>query len=246
MWEHFAPGGAIRVGGHHFAGRFLNDGAHIAWCVGPVSPVNFLKSNDETRARMDLWRRGGSRLDDGRMFAYAPMTWLPWRRRPILDSPTVARLTLRATWPRFRDVLARAGFARPDLLWMEPGAPLLALLDGIPHTRSVYRMCDDTAAFPDTPRSFARIEEEVCRRVDLVLATARSLERRARSLGARSVVYLPTPATRLCSTGPVRRSQAISGASPGRAPSTPEPSTPGSMFRSWPTRRGGCLDGASS
>jgi len=191
MWEHFAPGGPIRVGGHHFAGRFLRDGAHLAWCVGPVSPANVLKSNDETRARMDLWRRGGSRHDDGRMFAYAPMTLLPWRRRPILDSRTVARLTLRATWPRFGGVLAQAGFARPDLLWMEPGAPLLSLLDGVPHARSVYRMCDDTAAFPDTPRSFARIEEEVCRRVDLVLATARSLERRARSLGARSVVYLP-------------------------------------------------------
>jgi glycosyltransferase involved in cell wall biosynthesis len=52
-------------------------------------------------------------------------------------------------------------------------------------------MCDDTPSFPDTPRSFAGIEAEVCRRADLVLATARSLERRARALGARRVLYLP-------------------------------------------------------
>jgi glycosyltransferase involved in cell wall biosynthesis len=191
MWEHFAPGGPLQVGGHHVAARFMKDGAQVAWCAGPVSPVNFIKTNEETRARLDLWRRGGARLHEGRMFAYAPMTLLPWRRRPLLDSRAVARLTVRATWPRFDRLLARAGFARPDLLWMEPGAPLLALLDGIPHAASVYRMCDDTAAFPDTPRSFARIEREVCGRVDLVLATARSLERRARAMGSRAVLYLP-------------------------------------------------------
>lgn len=191
MWEHFAPGGPIRVGGHHLADRFLDDGDEIAWCCGPVSPANLIKTNPETGARMRLWKGGGERLHDDRMFAYAPMTLLPWRRYPILDSRPVARLTLRATWPRFSKVMAGAGFARPDLLWMEPGAPLLALLEGVPHGVSVYRMCDDTSAFPETPRSFSRMEQEVCAKVDLVVATARSLERRARSYKARSVLYLP-------------------------------------------------------
>ena len=48
MWEHFAPGGPIRVGGHHMAGRFLRDGARVAWCAGPVSPLNLVKGNPET------------------------------------------------------------------------------------------------------------------------------------------------------------------------------------------------------
>jgi len=52
-------------------------------------------------------------------------------------------------------------------------------------------MSDDTAAFPDTPRTFPSLEREICRRADLVLATARSLATRARELGARRVVHLP-------------------------------------------------------
>jgi glycosyltransferase involved in cell wall biosynthesis len=191
MWEHFAPGSALRVGGHHFAERFLRGGAEVAWCVGPISPINFLKTNDETRRRMQLWRRGGVRLHDGRMFAYAPMTLAPWRPYPGLDRVAIARGTLRATVPRCRGVLRRAGFEAVDLLFMEPGAPLLALLDEVPHRKSVYRMCDDTSAFPDAPATFEAIEAEVCRRVDLVVATARDLESRARSLGARQVLYLP-------------------------------------------------------
>jgi glycosyltransferase involved in cell wall biosynthesis len=101
------------------------------------------------------------------------------------------RLTLRATLPRFKDVLARAGFDRLDILWMSTGSPFLALLDEVPHDLSIYRMSDETTAFPDTPKSFAALEAEVCRRAGLVLTTARTLETRARELGARRVLYLP-------------------------------------------------------
>ena len=190
MWEHFAPGGPIRVGGHHFAQRFLRRGDRVAWCAGPLAPWNAAGGNDEIRARRRLWREGGVRLEDG-LFAYAPLTWLPHRRRPILDAAGIARRTLRATTPRFDRVLERAGFDDVDLLFMEPGGPLTALLDRYPRARAVYRMCDDTAAFPDTPRSFQAIEREVLARADLVLATARALEERARVAEARRVLYLP-------------------------------------------------------
>jgi len=205
MWESFAPGGAIRVGGHHYAERFLSAGNRVAWCAGPLSPVNLVKTNAETRARFGLWRRGGAPLHDGRMFAYAPMTFLPYRPYPLFDHPFMQRMTLRATLPSFRKVLERAGFGRFDLLWMSTGSPFLALLEDVPHDLSIYRMSDDTAAFPDTPRSFAGLEAEVCRRASLVLATARSLEARARALGARRVMYLPNacdPAPFESSTAP--------------------------------------------
>jgi glycosyltransferase involved in cell wall biosynthesis len=185
MWEHFAPGGP------HFAERFLRRGDQVAWCAGPVSPVNLAGGNDEIRARMRLWRRGGEWADRRGLFAYSPMTLLPHRRRWLLDSAAVGRLTLRATLPGLRGVLRRAGFDRFDLLFMEPGAPLVALLDAFPGTPSVYRMCDDTAAFPDTPRSFGALEREACRRADLVIATARRLVDHAGAIGARRVLYLP-------------------------------------------------------
>jgi glycosyltransferase involved in cell wall biosynthesis len=198
MWEHFAPGGPIRVGGHHLAERFLRRGALVAWLAGPVSPANFVRTNPETRARMRLWRRGGERLAAGRMFAYAPMTLLPHRRYPLLDGAFAARRTLGFSVPPWRRVLARAGFERVDLLWMSPGSPFLALLDGLPHDRAVYRMSDDTGAFPDAPRSHDRLETEALRRVDLVVATARRLAASARERGARRVLYLPNA----CDPGP--------------------------------------------
>jgi glycosyltransferase involved in cell wall biosynthesis len=190
MWEHFAPGGPIRVGGHHFARRFAAAGDRVAWCAGPLAPWNLLGGNAEIRARRALWRAPG-RGQGEVSFAYAPMTFLPHRRRPLLDHAAVQRRTLLATWPDFRSVLAGAGFEDIDLLFMEPGAPLLALLDLYPRAISVYRMCDDTAAFEDTPRSFGAIEAETLRRVDLVVATARRLAARARECSAKRVLDLP-------------------------------------------------------
>jgi glycosyltransferase involved in cell wall biosynthesis len=119
------------------------------------------------------------------------MTLLPHRRYPLLDRVAVSRMTLRATVPALPDVLAEAGFEDFEILFMEPGAPLLALLDLYPSAFAVYRMCDATADFPDTPRSFAAIEAETCRRAGLVVATARVLVTRAKALGARRVLYLP-------------------------------------------------------
>jgi hypothetical protein len=216
MWESFAPGGVIQVGGHHYAERFLAAGGRVAWCAGPLSPVNLVKTNAETRTRFRLWRQGGARLHDDRMFAYAPMTFLPYRPYPLFDRPFMQRLTLRATLPRFRNVLARAGFGRVDLLWMSTGSPFLALLDEVPHDLSIYRMSDDTTAFPDTPRSFAVLEAEVCRRASLVLATARSLEARALELGARRVMYLPNA----CDPGPF---EACTAPEPPDLAGTPRP-----------------------
>src|SRR6266850_1554374 len=114
MWESFAPGAPIRVGGHHYAERFVRRGDRVAWCVGPVSPVNLVKRNDETRRRLRLYRQGGESLQKGRLFAYAPMTLLPYRPYPLFDRPLMHRLTLRATVPRLRKVLARAGFERVE------------------------------------------------------------------------------------------------------------------------------------
>jgi glycosyltransferase involved in cell wall biosynthesis len=191
MWEHFAPGGPIRVGGHHFAERFRRRGDRVAWCAGPISPINFVKSNAEIRARRRLWWRGGEWSDDRTLFSCVPLTLLPYRPYPLLDRRVVQRHTLRATLPPFARALRRAGFEQVDLLWMSPGSPFLALVEDLPHDLAVYRMSDDTAAFPDTPRGFAALEQEVCGRVDLVVATARRLAERARRLGARRVLYLP-------------------------------------------------------
>lgn len=191
MWEHHDWDSPIRVGGRAFAERFLASGWSVAWINGPLAPWNLLAGNPETGRRRAGWRAGGRRRgEDARLFTYAPLAFFPYRRYPLLRNPWFHRHALTLTLPSLWHVLEREGFGKVDLLWLATGSPMLPLLDRLPHARSIYRLSDDTAAFPDTPVSYRALEEETLRRVDCVIATAASLAERAARF-CRRVLLLP-------------------------------------------------------
>ncbi len=192
MWEHHAWDSPIRVGGRAFAERFLLAGWNVAWINGPLAPWNLIGGNDEVARRRSCWRRRGREIAQGpgRLFLYAPMAMLPYRSYPVLNRPWFHRHSLDGTFPSLRRILDERGFGRVDLLWLATGSPMLPLLQRIPHRKSLYRLSDDTSAFPDTPRSYRALEEEVLSRVDVVVATAASLAERASRFGSR-VLLLP-------------------------------------------------------
>ena len=192
MWEHHSWNSPIRVGGRAMAEGFLARGWEVAWINGPLAPWNLVAGGEETRRRRAAWAAGGREISfgSGRLHAWAPLSWVPYRAYPILKRGWFHRHALDLTLPSFREHLARRGFARVDLLWLATGSPFLPLLDRVPHGASVYRLSDDTASFPDTPASYRGLEEELLRRVDVVVATAASLAERAGRL-CRRVLLLP-------------------------------------------------------
>jgi glycosyltransferase involved in cell wall biosynthesis len=191
MWEHHSWESPIRVGGRAFAERFLEDDWSVAWLNGPLAPWNLAGGNDEVRRRRACWRQGGVEIRGataGRLFAYAPLSPFAYRRRPLLDRRWLHRHALALTGLLRR--LEGKGFGRVELLWLATGSPLLPLLEKVKFDLSLYRVSDQTSAFPDTPRSYAKIEEEALRRVDRVVATALSLAERASRFNSR-VLLLP-------------------------------------------------------
>jgi hypothetical protein len=192
FWEHHAWESPIRVGGRAFAERFLESGWEIAYLNGPLAIWNLFAGNDEVRRRRRSWLAGGEerRWGSGRLFTYAPLAPIPYRAYPLLRRAWFHRHALDATWPPLPRLLASKGFPRVDLLWLATGSPMLPLLDRVRFGRSLYRLSDETAWFPDTPRSYPEVEEEAMRRVDWVVATAHSLAERARRV-TRNVLLLP-------------------------------------------------------
>jgi glycosyltransferase involved in cell wall biosynthesis len=192
MWEHHAWDSPIRVGGRAFAERFLQAGWNVAWINGPLAPWNLLGGNDEVARRRRCWARGGMQTAQGpgRLFRYAPLSCIPYRRYPVLNRPWFHRHALDGTLPSLSRILRKRDFGEVDLLWLATGSPMLPLLDRVPHRRSLYRLSDETSSFPDTPKSYGALEEETLSRVDVVIATAASLAERARHFCKR-VLLLP-------------------------------------------------------
>jgi glycosyltransferase involved in cell wall biosynthesis len=192
MWEHHAWTSPIRVGGRAFAERFLAAGWSVAWLNGPLAPWNLAGGPDEVTRRRDSWKKGGISPagGSGRLFCYSPLAPFPYRPYPVLDRPWFHRHALDLTIPSLWRRLDRQGFGEVDLLWLATGSPFLPLLERARFRQSLYRLSDDTASFPETPRTYSALEEEVLRRVDRVVATAGSLAERARRHNPR-VLLLP-------------------------------------------------------
>ncbi|HEU5179333.1 MAG TPA: glycosyltransferase [Candidatus Polarisedimenticolia bacterium] len=192
MWEHHSWGSPIRVGGRAMAEGFLARGWEVAWINGPLAPWNLAGGSEETRRRRRAWATGGEEITvgAGRLHAWAPLSGIPYRSYPILRGGWFHRHALGLAVPPFLRHLRRHGFERVDLLWLATGSPFLPLLEQVPHATSVYRLSDDTAAFPDTPSSYRSLEEEMMGRVDCVVATAATLAERAARF-CRRVLLLP-------------------------------------------------------
>jgi glycosyltransferase involved in cell wall biosynthesis len=209
MWEHHAWDSPIRVGGRAFAERFLQSGWNVAWINGPLAPWNLLRGNAEVARRRQCWRRGGMETAQGpgRLFRYAPLGCVPYRNYPLLNRAWFHRHGLDGTLPSLWRILRERGFGEVDLLWLATGSPMLPLLERVPHRTSLYRLSDETSAFPDTPRSYRALEEEALSRVDIVIATAASLAERAARFCKR-VLLLPNGVDASRFVGVARTTQA--------------------------------------
>ena len=186
-------GGSVTTGSQQYARLFARNGWEVAYLSDPVSPFHLLRARSWlfNREKFRLWLSGGRRDLDGSVFAYTHFTLLPIFNAPLLRSELAVRHSLDFALPRLPAKLAREGFGRPDLLWIEH-LVFEGLLERMRPAASVYRMADDPDLFPDPyPPALMRRLPAMIDRVDWVVVTARLLEERVRALGKRQVLYLP-------------------------------------------------------
>lgn len=186
-------GGPVTTGSQHYARLFAERGWEVAYLSDPISPLHpfRLKSRVYNRDKFRLWRSGGRRDLDGRLFAYNHFTLLPVFNAPLLRSGLAVRSAMDLTVPNLARKLQREGFARPDLLWIDHLVQE-GLRRRVDAGRLVYRMADDPRLFPEShPPALLRRLPALLDEADLVVVTARRLEAEARHRRTGGVLYLP-------------------------------------------------------
>ena len=97
----------FRIGNHHFAREFLDDGWNVLWISHPVSFLHGLKQ--ENRERMERAKLGPLIHLDGPT-EIVPYTRLPFLNKPFLNSRWVLENSHRYYRPPLRDIIKKAGF----------------------------------------------------------------------------------------------------------------------------------------
>ena len=180
----------FQVGSHHLARGLVRAGYDVAFVSDPLSPWHLCRGwSPDLRRRLAI-HRGSGQLDlDGRLWAYVLAAWLTPHHKPILRSEWVHRHWQRWTWPNVAAAVRNQGFASVDLLYLD--SPRQAFwLDAVSWRQSVYRVADYNPHFEKFTPATRIMEEELARRVDLVVYPSRQLQGYAEQLGARRAMLL--------------------------------------------------------
>jgi glycosyltransferase involved in cell wall biosynthesis len=165
--------GPTQFSKHHLVRYLAARGNRVLYVEAPLGPLTLMR-----RPRAAIL---GLRSTVGPPRAVAPNVWVTRHFNPVPFhgiSPLTSRraynvLGQRLLAPRIVAAMRRLGFTRPILVAGLPHA--VDLLHAIPHRCLVYHCADDYAYVRGFPATLAELEKELCRRADLVIATAQTL-----------------------------------------------------------------------
>jgi len=181
----------FRVGSHHLARGFIQDGWRVAYVSDPISPLHWLSDpSDELRERFRNYRTGGVSRLDGRLWAYVPAALLTPHNKPVLRTNWVSRHWPLLSWPNVVTMACVRGFTDVDLLYLDSVAQRF-WVDKVKARRSVYRVADRSSGFLKSTKATLCAERELAQSVSLVVYTAHSLQSHVESLGPKKVLHLP-------------------------------------------------------
>ena len=182
---------SFQVGSHHLARGFAQAGWEVAFVSEPISPWHLMGADPaELKDRYRIYKNGGIRDCNGRLWAYVPGALFTPHNKPFLDRKGIAKGWAHLSRPNLIQILRRQGFGDVDLLYCD-SVVHQGWLARINSKRSVYRIADALAGFSKTTPAILELEKSLARSVDLVLYAAKSLEGYVKALQPRSLAYLP-------------------------------------------------------
>lgn len=177
MSEALPYDGEIRVGSHDIARQFVKNGHSVFWLGCAWHLVGLWRGvlGDPAHRHVVDGRRSGPVEVEPGLWAYHPVSALPFRNRPGFRGAAVLRNSLRFTTPPLAKILDARRFLEPDLLWLSQSPNSSSVIDMVRPGKIAYRISDRYDRFRETPPSAVAAEKELLRRADRIFATARDL-----------------------------------------------------------------------
>lgn len=179
---------SVKIGAHHFAELFAENGYEVLWLSPAYSVMHYLSDKRLTKQRQKLHKLKKIELKKN-IYGYAPFTLIPFTNIPGLNSKFMAKRYLHTSIPNLKYSLNKIGFDETDILWIS-NIKSYYIKDFIKYKKLIYRLSDEKRGFKKFFATLSNIEDDMIRESDKVFATARILEERVKKI-RNDVVYLP-------------------------------------------------------
>lgn len=178
----------VKIGAHHYAELFAQNGYEVLWLSPAFSFAHGMKKNSYLSKRKELSEIKRHKLKDN-IYGFAPKTLIPFANKPIINSKFVGRNYLKTTFPNLKESLKRIGFGEVDILWIS-NVKMSYLNEYVKADKVVHRLADEKKGFKGFYKSLEIMEEELLKDSDIVFATAKNLVDKAKEFRDQ-VIYLP-------------------------------------------------------
>lgn len=178
----------VKIGAHHFAELFAKNGYEVLWLSPSYSLLHFVNDKEITKKRQQLNKGKKVKLKEN-IYGYSPFTVIPFVDIPGFNSTFNARFHLKTAVPSLESELKNIGFDNVDILWIS-NLKMLYLKEHVKYNKLIHRLSDEKSGFKSFFSTLAKLEEELLRESDVIFATAKVLEDKARKYSDR-VYYLP-------------------------------------------------------
>jgi glycosyltransferase involved in cell wall biosynthesis len=179
----------MQAGSHHIARGLAKRGWEVAYISDPISPWHLLGGVD-LGPRAAIYRQGGLRDCDGRLWSYVPAALAVPANRPLLRSGWVHRWWQRLSIPNVVRLVRRQGFGEVDLLLMDSFSQPF-WLEALQAGCSVFRVADQLSHYPKSTPVARAAQAQIAAAVDVVAYTAQTLEPYIQSLHPKRALHFP-------------------------------------------------------
>lgn len=171
----YAPpwAGPTRFSKHHLAVHLGASGRRVLFCESPLTPLGVRRGRAFVA---DLARtlQPPARTTSQNVWVRRHFQPLPFHAAlPLVRERWANRVGQRLLAPVVRRDLRRLGMSRPIVVAGLPHA--VDMLSALPRAGVIYHCADDFASVSGFPSSLPALEEELCRRADLVITTSATL-----------------------------------------------------------------------
>lgn len=182
----------IQIGDHHLARQFASAGWDVAFISLPVTPFHLFSKNRSTIKRRfrNFFKRGVKyQYGDGSIWSYVPASMVIPKNRSFLGK-RIYNNWHKTLFPQFEKLLTENNFDNVDLVYIRD--PLQSyILDFVHWHYSIFRIADNDAGFDSYNKHYEHALQDLVKKVNLVLYSAKSLEDRVNSLEPNDSMFLP-------------------------------------------------------
>jgi glycosyltransferase involved in cell wall biosynthesis len=183
----------FQVGANHLAREFVKNDWDVFFTWEAVSLLNLLKRSDKKGVYdcLNLWRKGVGEDFNGKLKYCSPFNpfFVP-QNYPFLRTKFVLDHWQDFTFPNIKRIARKADFAKVDLLIVDTVQQSF-WLDHISARKKIFRLTDNFAGFKKATKHMLDKEREICKKVDLVIYTAKNLEEHVKSLNPKKALHVP-------------------------------------------------------